>query len=283
MKVAAVIAAYNEGENIGPLCRRLLATFRAMPAVHFGLIFVVEGDDGTEQILRQLALDTREISILRPSEAAGLGAAFRIGFQAVPADVDLVVTMDADLNHSPEDIPRLVAALESEGADIAIGSRLTPGGSSLGVPRWKLLLSGAMNLAIQYLFHAGVRDQTSGYRVYRAEVIRDLRYSNNGYAFLPELLTLATARGYRSTECPITFKYRRFGRSKMYILPTTVSYLRYLAGYWRHAFRAFVGAGRPAGNESRLARARPDRALDPGSRAVHDLSESKGIPKGPGL
>jgi hypothetical protein len=129
-----------------------------------------------------------------------------------------------------------------------------------------------MNLAIQCLFHTGVRDQTSGYRVYRAEVIRDLRYSNNGYAFLPELLTLATARGYRSTECPITFKYRQFGRSKMYILPTTVSYLRYLAGYRRHAFRALAGAGRPAGNESRLARARRDRALDPGSSAAPDSS-----------
>ena len=276
MKVAAVIAAYNEGENIDPLCRRLLATLRAMPEVDFALIFVVEGDDGTERILRRLALDAPEISILRPSEAAGLGAAFRVGFQAVAADADLVVTMDADLNHAPEDIPRLIAAIESEGADIAIGSRLTPGGSSLGVPRWKLLLSGAMNLAIQYLFHAGVRDQTSGYRVYRAEVIRDLRYSNNGYAFLPELLTLATARGYRSTECPITFKYRQFGRSKMFILPTTVSYLRYFAEYWRHAFRALAAARGSAGNKKGLGGARRDRALDPGSSPSPGPSRNDG-------
>lgn len=251
MKVAAVIAAYNEVENIGPLCRRLLATLRAMPEVRFLLIFVVEGDDGTEQTLKRLALDAPEISIVRPSEAAGLGAAFRLGFQAVPSDVDLVVTMDADLNHAPEDIPRLLAALDSRAADIAIGSRLIPGGSSLGVPRWKLMLSGAMNLAIQGLFHTGIRDQTSGFRVYRARVLRDLRFSNNGYAFLPELLTLATAHGYRATECPITFRYRRFGRSKMYIGPTAVSYLGYFAGYWRHALRALAGASRPAPDSTR--------------------------------
>jgi len=256
VKVAAVIAAYNEGENIGQLCRRLLATLRAMPAVHFALIFVVEGDDGTEQILGGLAQDAPEISILRPSKAAGLGAAFRLGFQAVPADVDLVVTMDADLNHAPEDIPRLVAALESDGADIAIGSRLTRGGSSVGVPRWKLGLSGVMNLAIQCLLRTGIRDQTSGYRVYRAEVIRNLRFSNNGYAFLPELLILAAERGYRATECPITYKYRQFGQSKMFILPTTVSYLRYFAGYLGYAFRALAGARSSAGKEGELDGAR---------------------------
>jgi dolichol-phosphate mannosyltransferase len=276
MKVAAVIAAYNESENIGPLCRRLLATLRAMPAVHFALIFVVEGDDGTEQVLRRLALDACEISIIRPSEAAGLGGAFRVGFRAVPADVDLVVTMDADLNHAPEDIPRLVAALLSEGVDIAIGSRLARGGSSLGVPQWKLLLSGTMNLAIQHLFHTGIRDQTSGYRVYRAEVIRNLRYSNNGYAFLPELLTLATARGYRATECPITFQYRQFGRSKMFLLPTTASYLRYFAGYWRHAFPALVGARRAAGKENGLPGAGRARALDPGPSPAPDPSRHGG-------
>jgi len=250
MKLATVIAAYNEGENIGPLCQRLLQTLRAMPAVHFVLIFVVEGDDGTEQALRQLALDAREIVILRPSKAAGLGAAFRMGFEAIPSDVDLVVTMDADLNHAPEDIPRLVAALETDGADIAIGSRLARGGTSLGVPHWKRALSGGMNLMIQRLFRSGIRDSTSGYRLYRADVIRDLHFSNNGYAFLPELLTLATARGYRATECPITFKYRQFGRSKMFILPTVVSYLRYFASCWRHALHAVAGSASATGDKA---------------------------------
>jgi dolichol-phosphate mannosyltransferase len=241
LKIAVVIAAFNEAENIGPLCRRLLATLGAMPGTDFELIFVVEGDDGTEEVLRQLARESPEIRILRPSQALGLGAAFRMGFEAIRSDADLVATMDADLNHAPEDIPALVGALESEKADIVVGSRLVPGAATLDMPRWKQSLSRAVNYVIYRIFRTGIRDQTSGYRLYRAEVVRSLRFSNNGFAFLPEILTLAAARGCRSVERPIVFQYRRFGRSKMFLAPTAASYLRYFFGYWSHAFRGCRG------------------------------------------
>jgi dolichol-phosphate mannosyltransferase len=237
LKLAVVIAAYDEFENIRPLCGRLLATLRGQPAVTFELIFVVEGNDGTAAALRELAATAPEIRIIEPPRARGLGAAFRLGFAAVAGDADRVVTMDADLNHAPEDIPRLLATLDARKADIVVGSRLVDGGSIIGMPTWKRLLSRSVNELIRRLFATGVRDQTSGFRAYRAPALRGLAFANDGFAFLPEILTLATARGYRVVEEPITFVFRKHGESKMRISPTAASYAAYFAVHWRRAGR----------------------------------------------
>jgi len=241
LKVAVVIAAYDEVDNIRPLCERLLTSLRAQPAVAFELIFVVEGSDGTAGVLGELAAAAPEIRTIEPPVARGLGAAFRLGFAAVPQDADRVVTMDADLNHAPEDIPRLVAALEQRKAEIVVGSRLVAGGVVIGMPIWKGLLSRSVNEVIRRLFATGVRDQTSGFRVYRAAALRSLAFANDGFAFLPEILTLATRQGYRVVEEPITFTFRKRGESKMRISPTAVSYIAYLGAhlrdYWRRGRR----------------------------------------------
>src|SRR4051794_4018448 len=110
MNLTVVIAAYNEIDNIAPLTSRLIATLDGMKGTRWRLIYVIEGEDGTVEAARKFAAQRPEISILYNARPSGLGNAFKKGFAAIPEDTDLVVTMDADLNHQPEEIPRLVRA-----------------------------------------------------------------------------------------------------------------------------------------------------------------------------
>jgi dolichol-phosphate mannosyltransferase len=190
---------------------------------------VIEGTDGTRLIVERLAREFPNIRILYREKPTGLGNAFRRGFAAVAESSELVVTMDADLNHQPEEIPRLLRAAQDRDADILVGSRFTTGGKSEGTPKWKLLLSATLNIGMRVMFGLRVRDKTSGFRVYRAETIRSLSFTSENFAFLPELLLMANARRMRIVEEPIHFIFRKEGRSKMLIGKTALSYLSLLS------------------------------------------------------
>ncbi|KAB2958890.1 MAG: glycosyltransferase, partial [Thermoanaerobaculia bacterium] len=228
MRTAVVIAAWDERPNIEPLVRRLdraLADRRG----ERDLIFVVEGEDGTREALEALAADIPDLRVLYRREPRGLGEAFRAGFAAVPADADVVVTLDADLNHQPEEIPRLVAALESSGADLVVGSRDLPESRVEGIPAWKRRLSRFVNRALSRLRGVPTEDKTSGFRVYRAEALRRLEIRSSGFSFLADLLLQAHAAGMAVREEPIRFVYRVEGRSKLPFARTSVEYLRLVA------------------------------------------------------
>jgi dolichol-phosphate mannosyltransferase len=230
MKLSVVIAAYDEVANVEPLVRRLASALATLAGCSWELVFVVEGEDGTRQALQRLAGEIAGIRILYQRRPAGLGDAFRRGFAAVRPGTDYVVTMDADLNHQPEEIPRLLAAARRLGCDVLIGSRHVAGGVTAGIPLWKRLLSGAFNQLFSRPFGLRVRDKTSGFRVYRAAVLRNVRHDSDDFAFLPELLIRAGAKGYSLAEAPITFLYRQAGRSKMSLWRTSLSYLALLRG-----------------------------------------------------
>lgn len=227
-RLAVVVAAFDEEENVEALTRRLAAVLGALPDPSWEAIFVVEGRDRTREILERLSAEIPHLRILYREEPAGLGDAFRRGFAAVGPEVDLVVTMDADLNHQPEEIPRLVEALRRTGSDIVVGSRFLAASRVQGTPLWKRLLSGIMNYLMRYLYGLDVRDKTSGFRVYRAAALRQIQFRNPAFAFLPEMLIRAHQAGLRIAEEPIRFVFRSEGRSKLRILPTTWSYLSLL-------------------------------------------------------
>jgi dolichol-phosphate mannosyltransferase len=237
MKIAVVIAAYDERENVEELARGIDRTLRTLPETSHETIFVVEGKDGTCEILRNLESELGAIRILYREEPNGLGNAFRRGFASISDDAELVVTLDADLNHDPREIPRLIEELKRQNADLLIGSRFVPGGHAEGIPLWKRLLSVVMNRVIGTLFGVEARDKTSGFRVYRAAALRRLTgYRNENFACLPEILILAHGFGMRVCEAPIRFTYRRRGKSKMSLFQTSLSYLALLQtrlGGWR--------------------------------------------------
>ena len=226
MRVSVVVAAYDERENLEELIRRLLAVLPSV-AGDWEMVFVLAGTDGSRELVESLApaIGTGRLTVLHREEPSGLGNAFRSGFGALSPEAGLVVTLDADLNHQPEELPRLIRALEARQADIVVGSRFVSGGRVDGTPRWKRLLSRFMNVFLVRLYGLGVRDKTSGYRVYRADALRRLRSRNPGFAFLPEILIEATRQGMRIVEEPIHFIHRTRGASKMGLVRTSLSYL----------------------------------------------------------
>jgi len=143
--------------------------------------------------------------------------------------------MDADLNHQPEEVAQLIAAAERSGCDILVGSRMLGGSAVDGTPLWKRWLSQSVNRLMRYLYGLDVRDKTSGFRVYRASALRRIRFDNDAFAFLPEVLIRASRAGMSVVEAPIHFVFRREGRSKMRIWDTSVSYLGLLASSLRRS------------------------------------------------
>jgi len=235
MKITVVIAAYNEPENIGLLTARLIAVLDDVYHSQWELIYVIDGTDGTLAAAQSFAARRPEIRILHNPYPRGLGSAFRKGFEAIAADTTIVVTMDADLNHQPEEIPKLVRALFGRGADIVVGSRKVSGSVTEGAPFWKRALSDMVNRLMRRMMRMPVSDQTSGYRAYRYEALRRIPFYNTGFAFLPEILMRAHSVGLRIVEEPIQFVFRTVGESKMKLLPTALSYFSLLASSlsWR--------------------------------------------------
>jgi dolichol-phosphate mannosyltransferase len=234
-KLAVVVAAYDEEENVEALTRRLHRTLSGLVGWSWEIVYAVEGRDRTREILERLAAEIGGVRLLYQEEPAGIGNAFRRAFAALPDDLDFVVTLDADLNHQPEEIPRLLAAARRSGCDILIGSRFLAASRVEGTPLWKRALSGTMNVLMRYLYGLRVRDKTSGFRVYRGEALRRLAFEGEAFAFLPEILIRAGAAGMTLAEEPIHFIFRREGRSKMGIWNTALSYLTLLRARFRRS------------------------------------------------
>jgi dolichol-phosphate mannosyltransferase len=211
--VLVVIPTYNEAENVR------LITARVREATPQADILVVDDDspDGTGRIADELAASDPAIHVLHRTEKNGLGAAYLAGFDwALQRDYDAVVEMDADGSHQPEELPRLLAALD--GADLVLGSRWVPGGAVRNWPRHRLVLSRGGNTYTRVLLGVPLRDATGGYRAFRRSALETLDLADvesAGYCFQVDLAWRAVQSGLRVVEVPITFVERERGDSKM--------------------------------------------------------------------
>jgi dolichol-phosphate mannosyltransferase len=211
-----VIPTYQERDNIEEIVRRVLT---ATAQAH--VLVVDDGSpDGTGKVADAIADEDPRVHVLHRSAKAGLGAAYIAGFDwamaADPADYQVLVEMDADGSHAPEQLPRLLRALSD--ADVVLGSRWVPGGSVVNWPRRRELLSRGGNLYIRLALGVQVHDATGGYRVYRRCVLEAIDYAavaSQGYCFQVDLVRRALAAGFRVREVPITFVERARGESKM--------------------------------------------------------------------
>ena len=226
-KVCVVIAAYDEEGTIGSLTSRIISVLSSMKEWSWRLIYVIEGDDRTREIVQRFATDLSGIEIYYQKHPSGLGAAFRKGFAAVSVDTDVVITLDADLNHQPEEIPKLIQSLQTWDADMVVGSRKVKESRVEGGAWWKSVLSDTVNRWMRRVTNGHIKDQTSGFRAYRADFLSKLQFKNNGFAFLPELLMEAREKEGLIVEEPILFTSRPVGKSKMKLIPTSFSYLRF--------------------------------------------------------
>lgn len=212
-RVLVIVPTYNEVENLDRLLARLRAS---VPDVH-ALVVDDSSPDGTGELAEKLAALDDRVHVLHRSAKQGLGQAYVAGFRwARDRGYDVLVEMDADGSHAPEQLPDLLAALDS--ADLALGSRYVPGGAVTDWPVHRLLLSRAGNRYTRWALRLPLSDATGGYRAARAELIDRLPFADvasQGYCFQVDWVWRAVRGGARVVEVPITFTERAFGRSKM--------------------------------------------------------------------
>ncbi len=180
-RVLVIIPTYNEAENIRPIVGRVR---RSVPSVDI-LVTDDNSPDGTGRIADELATADDHLFVLHRVGKQGLGAAYVAGFGwAKDKGYDVVVEMDADGSHAPEQLPRLLARLADH--DLVLGSRYVPGGRVEDWPFHRLLLSRAGNRYTRWALRLPLSDATGGYRAARAELIDRLPFddvASHGYCF----------------------------------------------------------------------------------------------------
>ena len=212
-QVLVVIPTYNERENLGPIVARLHG---ALPEAH-ALIVDDGSPDGTGQLADEMAAADERVQVMHRTEKAGLGAAYVAGFGwALDRDYGVIVEMDADGSHAPEDLPRLLDALTD--ADLALGSRYVPGGKVVNWPKYRELISRGGGLYSRVALGAKIRDITGGFKAFRREVLEKINITSvasQGYCFQIDLTWRTIEAGFEVVEVPITFTERAVGESKM--------------------------------------------------------------------
>jgi dolichol-phosphate mannosyltransferase len=214
-EVWIVLPTYNEAENLPPM----LAAIRS--AVPDARILVVDDSspDGTGELADGAAASDPHVTVLHRAGKDGLGAAYRAGFAHVleRTTADVVVQMDCDFSHDPGDVERLVNAIRT-GADLAIGSRYVPGGSTPGWGIKRRAISRGGSLFARSVLGLPFRDLTGGFKAWRPDLLRAVSASDgyaSGYGFQVEMTWRAARRRARIVELPIVFRDRVLGSSKM--------------------------------------------------------------------
>lgn len=226
-QVTVALPTYNEIENLSDIATQILSH-------GYGLLIIDDGSpDGTGDLADEIAFGDDRVSVLHREQKLGLGPAYAAGFDEALADgADIVVEMDADFSHDPADLPRLVAAVRG-GADLAIGSRYVPGGSTPDWPLLRRLISRGGNLYARTMLGIPTRDATAGFRAFRADALSRLPYADaeaSGYGFQVEMAWRAHQAGMRVVEVPISFRDRTRGTSKMG--PRIVAEAMWLVTVW---------------------------------------------------
>jgi len=173
--------------------------------------------DGTGDIVRAVAAGEPRVRLLERPAKSGLASAYLQGFsQGLDEGYDLLVEMDSDLSHDPADLGTLIAGAVAH--DLTVGSRYVAGGSVSDWSRSRVALSRAGNVYARFMLSVPIHDATSGYRVYRNDVLRSILsvpITSEGYGFQIELVMRAYHMGFDLGEVPITFREREHGHSKI--------------------------------------------------------------------
>lgn len=232
MKISVIIPAYNEEGNIIELTNRLKRIFTGLK-IKFELIFIIQGEDGAFEKLKKLKKKISQLRLFHYSKPLGIGPAFVKGFNKISKGYDYVLTMDADLNHQPEEIPLFIERIKKQPhVDIVIGSRNIPKGKMVLNKiryRWiKKMLSNSINYLMPSMYGLNIKDITSGYRLFKLDVIKRIRnkITSKNFEMYPEILILSKRCGFRMTEVPIIFKDRVKGKSKLNFIISGFGYIK---------------------------------------------------------
>lgn len=210
-----IVPTYNEVAGLQTMLGRIRA---AVP--HADVLVVDDASpDGTGELADRIAAEDAAVSVLHRAAKEGLGPAYLAGFaHALQRDYRYVVEIDADGSHDPVELPAMLR-LAAEGADLVLGSRWVQGGAVRNWPRSRQAISRAGNAYARAVLGSRIHDLTAGYRVYRADALRQVGLdgvASHGYGFQVEMAWRLERAGMRVVEHPIVFVERATGRSKMH-------------------------------------------------------------------
>ena len=213
VRTLVILPTYDEARTV----RNVVGGVLALPGVD-ALVVDDSSPDGTADVVRDLMTGEPRLRLVERPARSGLASAYVEGFgRALDEGYDLIVEMDSDLSHDPAQLASLLAAAR-ERFHLVVGSRYVAGGSVTNWSRVRLALSRMGNIYASVMLGIPLHDATSGYRVYRRELLEDLvaePFHADGYGFQVELVMRSWLRGWTIGEVPITFREREHGHSKL--------------------------------------------------------------------
>ena len=212
-----IIPTYNEKENIEKIIRAVFGLEKA-----FHILIIDDGSpDGTAQIVKGLMQQefADRLFLVERSGKLGLGTAYICGFKwALERDYEYIFEMDADFSHDPNDLPRLYAAVTTEGGDVSVGSRYVTGVNVVNWPMGRVLMSYFASKYVRLVTSIPIHDTTAGFVCYKRKVLETINLDAirfKGYAFQIEMKFTAYTLGFNVKEVSVIFVNRREGTSKM--------------------------------------------------------------------
>ena len=213
MKTFIVVSTYNESENIAKLIESI---FHYAPDCHV-LVVDDHSPDGTWKIVEEIAQNDPRVHLIHRTTERGRGSAGIAGFRyALAHGAELIFEMDADFSHEPKHLPDFLHAAER--FDLVSGARFIQGGDDSDRGWIRRLITYFANVYTRTVLGLKLRDCSSGYRCFRAEVLRNMQLdtmASTGPSIVQETLLRAAQMGYRILEIPIVFKDRRVGSTKL--------------------------------------------------------------------
>src|SRR2546425_812044 len=206
MRVSFIVPAHNEAATIDEVLDRVAA----LP-LDKQVIVVDDGStDGTGEIAERRAAKN-EIQLLRQPNR-GKGAAIRAAIPYVNGEI--AVIQDADMEYDPADVPALIEPIEKGAADVVFGSRLSRGKPQRAYLFWHLVGNRFLSLLTNILFNTTLSDMETGYKAFRADVLRSLELRSDGFAIEPEMTAKVCKRKLRIYELPISYYGRTYAEGK---------------------------------------------------------------------
>jgi glycosyltransferase involved in cell wall biosynthesis len=206
LKLSVIVPCYNEKNTVAEIIRRVRAVELANE-----IIVIDDGStDGTREVLAQIPTGD-DLKVICHDRNLGKGAAVRSGFKSATGDVLLI--QDADLEYDPREYPILIKPIEEGISKVVYGSRFL-GGPRKAMFFWNMVANRTLTLVTNILYNSIISDMETCYKVFRAEVIRDIPLRSRRFDFEPEITAKVLKRGYRIYEVPISYNGREWEEGK---------------------------------------------------------------------
>lgn len=223
MKISVIVPMYNEGDNVANTLSQVTTVLEKYQ--NYEIIAVDDGSkDDTFELAKEFGEENDNIRVLSHKINMGMGRALRTGFENAKGDI--IVTIDADLSYSADQILKLADELiNDETVDIAVGSPYMEGGKVKNVPLFRLFISKCANKFVGFSLSENLSTVTAVLRAYRKDVLDSLELESNGTDINLEILSKAGATKYRIKEIPATLEGRKLGTSKLKLRAKTISHV----------------------------------------------------------